>query len=188
MTAAFALLAVLGAAGLVVSLLGPKATVQGLSFKDALKEAEGPGQNFARRLDLLEEKVIGHGKVISTIYVLARQLKGLEEKVKQLELAGLSPESGEAGSWEKPVVREEYPAPAHVASRTENERSFAKSALKAPGAAAARKPSALSGRMTAVWAASEKTADALEIARALNMGVSEVELALKVKNMRPEWG
>jgi hypothetical protein len=51
-----------------------------------------------------------------------------------------------------------------------------------------QRPSAFSERMAAVWKASEKSDSPLAIARELSMGVSEVELALKVRKMRPMRG
>lgn len=185
MTVIFALLAALGAAGLVFSLLGQGKGGQERSFKDALKEADGPGQDLARRLELLEEKAPGQQTAISTIFVMARQMELLEEKIKRLEESRLSSGGSEEGKNGQ-AASSFISAAAYGGRHGAQPRLSAGPAPRESEIQPVRRRSALSKRMTAVWEAAEKNSDPLEIAKALNMGVSEVELALKVKSMRQE--
>ncbi len=170
MTAVFALLAACGAAGLAYSLLKPGRTGPEQSFRDALREADGPGQDLARRLELLEENARDHRAAMSAIFDMVELLG---EKVNGLEAGrGAVPDEEDRGKPAREVL-EVIAAAARV-------RAGRRSGIQGP--------SAFSERMATVWEASEKNGDPLAIARALNMGVSEVELALKVKKMRPQRG
>jgi len=145
-TALFALLAACGAAGVAYSLLAQnRGGRAGASFAEALSEADGPSQDLARRLELLEEKV------------------------RLLESASVSVPSSAAREEEAESGPEPELPPRQAARRTYEAGS-------------------LSGRMQAVWEASDRNKGPLEIARDLKIGVSEVELALKVRKLKPVRG
>ena len=82
MTAVFALLAACGAAGLAYSLLKPGRTGPQQSFGDALREADGPGQDLDRRLELLEENARDQRAAISAMFDMVELLG---KKVDRLE-------------------------------------------------------------------------------------------------------
>lgn len=147
MTVLFALMAACGAAGLAYSLLGQGRNRREASFAEALKEADGPSQDLARRMELLEEKV--------------RLLQNGAANVQPAIAPEEEPESeAEPERPQRPALRRRQPETA----------------------------GSLSGRMKAVWEASDRNKGPLEIARDLKMGISEVDLALKVRKMKPVRG
>lgn len=101
---------------------------------------------------------------------LSLRLEQLERKVLALE--------GAAGK----VSPLKAPAEADVSS-CEPEPETRQAVSRRPAAAGS-----VSGRMKAVWEASDRNKGPLEIARDLRMGLSEVDLALKVRKMRPVRG
>lgn len=104
---------------------------------------------------------------------LERRLAALEDKVALLEARpGPEPES---------FRREEAPAGLNLPAGV-------------PGGPWQRRPDPLNGgrrvsaRLREVWRAAEACPDPLEISRRLNMGISEVETALKVRDLLPSGG
>ncbi len=218
MTAVFALLAACGVAGLAYSLLKPGMTGQAQSFREALREADGPGQDLARRLELLEENDRGQRESMSAMSGLVKRpgdkinrpeschdhvpdKEDREEPAREaLEVIADAARTRAALSIGLHATGK-YRAANHfnrpyAGAAAQKDAEVKKQRPKRPTAAlravgqgpGVQRSSAFSERMAAVWKASEKNDSPLAIARELSMGVSEVELALKVRKMRPKRG
>ena len=136
-------------------------------FATELKEAESQAGELSRRLELLEKNMAR----------IEAERKALPEAVPAYKASRAA--RSLCAAAEKTVAARKKPA-ARRASRSV--------AAQPVQPRAARSLPALPGRIGSVVAAYGRNGDMMETARELNMGLAEVELALKVSDLLPSRG